>query len=394
MSLLVTCLYDLKAREPNHQRRDIDYYLPYAQFLIHLQQPLIVFTEPHLERRLRQLFWLHSRIQVVVCPWNQLAYVERTAEIQRNHSLHPYRTRTPQKDTPVYWIVMWNKFEFILRAQRLQPQYTSYVWIDFGLEPVVKPLWDRTQSQWTSILNRFDADHLCCTVMNPLSAEEFERPERAFEGWRYRVVGGFWAMGRNVVERLVDAVRKDIQWLFDIQYIGVDEDLLARLVYQYPQHCRLSFGDYKSCILNWAGPFADCEYVMAVCEKLQDSSHHTCALDGFNLLLHGFAYHFLPLALPSLWPMLLRYHRSLQVVEPPKARKVALFLRQLLPRVPYFQEQWESHTDPAQQQQLADVDTEFRPWPCLEALEKRLVSESPLLQDIFYHDYLYNVAVV
>ena len=61
---------------------------------------------------------------------------------------------------------MWNKFEFIDQAACLYPQFEKYIWIDFGLESVVKQC--PSQDDLNYILSRFHVDLFCCTVLNPL----------------------------------------------------------------------------------------------------------------------------------------------------------------------------------------------------------------------------------
>ena len=322
MSVFVSCLYDIATFEKNSSRKSASFYLQYVAFLKNLKQPIIIFTSADLYQQLDDSFRDSPQATIVLRPFEEFAYFDRLSEMDAISLVNPYRTRAPQKDTSLFKVLMWNKSEFIGLVAEKYPEYNVFIWIDFGLEVVVKQHIEHTDV--ADVVSHFDDTHFCCTVLNPLSGHEYDNLHICCEGWRFRQVGGFWAIGRKNVEFFVNFIRKEIDQLFEKRYICTEEDLMARFVFAHSEKCKLSFGDYDTCMINWSGLWRQVQYVPSVLHKLLNNGKHRLAIFGFESLLDAYCQGKLPMSAENLFELLYYYFIALFYVDKLKSKEIAV----------------------------------------------------------------------
>ena len=336
MSLFVTCLYNLADIEKNVNRKPISFYLKYTQFLKNLKQDLVVFTTPEMTEKLTQVFQEVQNIHIISHPWEKLSYFDRIEEVKLNSGIHPYQTRSPHKDTELFKILIWNKPEFIKIASQQFLQYDTFIWIDFGLEFVVEKYIHKTNIP--DIISKFDDAHFFCTVLNPLSQHEYDNLDISYEGWRFRTVGGFWALGRKCVDFFTQFIQKEIEILFREKYTCLEEDLFARFVFVNGDRCKLSFGDYDTCMINWSGLRQQVQFIPSVLQKFQNNGQHTLAIQGYEALLDSFMNRYLPYHIGDLFELMYCYYISLYYIDQTKAKEIAIQILRIASIEPYVQE--------------------------------------------------------
>lgn len=322
MSVFVTCLYDIASFEQNSSRKSAAFYLQYASFLKNLQHPIIIFTSAELKSQLTESFQDAPLATIIIRPFEEFLFFDRLAEMNAISQVNPYRTRSPLKDTSLFKVLMWNKSEFIGIIAQQFPQYDVFIWIDFGLEVVVKKYIDATNV--ADVVSKFDDTHFCCTVLNPLSAHEYYNLHICFEGWRFRQVGGFWAIGRKNVDFFVNFIREEINQLFREKFICTEEDLMARFVFAHSDKCKLSFGDYETCMINWSGLLRQVQYIPSVLCKLQNNHQHRLAIFGFEGLLDAHMKGELPMSIDNFFGLFYYYFISMFYVDRQKSKEVAV----------------------------------------------------------------------
>lgn len=319
-ALFVTALYDLKTIEKSSARRSLSEYYKYKDYLCSLTQPLIIFTEPHLEPELKQLFESSSHIQIMTLPWDKLRYMDQIGQIRINMNLHPFQTDNANKTTAAYSVMMWNKFEFVYKSYQLFPTYDKYIWIDFGLGGVVK---DHACSM-NDVLKQFDDTHFCCTIINPLVPSEYDSLDECYGSWKYRQVGGFWSIGRNGIEFFVSFLRNEIESLLRMGRVCMDEEVMARFSYTHQDRCRFSFGDYGSCVVNWIGLKHDMHVTRRAIDKAHRFGRHLMAVTGFEKLLQSYSSKILQWSISDVMFLLMSYYIEMYYVDKPKSRAIAI----------------------------------------------------------------------
>lgn len=320
-TLLVTALYDLAALEESSNRRTLDEYLTRGLFLRTLPHPLLVFTDPQLEPKLKEMFATNLNIHVIGLPWGKLRYTDRVDQIRTNMTVHPFHTNSDNKTTAFYSIMMWNKFEFVYQSYLCFPLYTNYVWLDFGLGGVIPhpSLQDLNQ-----VLATFDDSHFCCTIINPLAGSEYNDDEACFGAWHYRQVGGFWSVGRHLMDFFVSFVRNEVDQLLHRQRVCMDEEIMARFSYAHPARCKFSFGDYVSCVSNWLGLKSDVDVAKRAIEKAHRCGLHHMAAAGLEQLLNSYNQGWIPWSTADVIHYAITCYIELYYVDAVQARKLAI----------------------------------------------------------------------
>ena len=322
MSVFVTCLYDIATVEKNSSRKSASFYLQCATFLKKLGRPIIIFTSADLFSRVNDAFGDAPHSTIIVRSFQEFAYFNRLAEMDAISRIHPYITRTPHKDTSLYKILIWNKSEFVGIVAKQYPQYDTFIWIDFGLEFVVKQ--HIADTNMANVISHFDDTHFYCTVLNPPSEYEYQNLPIFCEGWRFRQVGGFWAIGRKNVDFFVNFIREEINRILEAKYVCTEEDIMARFVFAHGDKCKLSFGDYDACIINWLGLTRKVHFIPSVLRKLQNNGQHKLALYGFEGLLDAHSKGNLPMTADDIFELLYYYFISLFFVDKLKSKEVVV----------------------------------------------------------------------
>ena len=246
--VFVTALYDLGFHEANPHRKPIEHYLKdkHCQWVLQLR-PLVLFTESRLVERIRQKFINSDEITIIICEFDDLRWHMPTPDEI------PYITSTPVKDTLSHLQLQWEKFEMIAKVAQEFPA-DAYVWADFGLGAVLHDV-PESYPEMAMLGATYPVNKFTCTVINPVTPAEFDNRKTYYERWRYRVAGGFWSVGRNVMPEFSKFVRREIAWLRLEHRTPTDEDILGRFVYQFPELCRIYFGDYGSLVANRVAGF-------------------------------------------------------------------------------------------------------------------------------------------
>ena len=245
----VTALYDLATLEKNNARRSLQWYLEKIDFLLHQTVPLIIYTDLHLVDKLKERCAQNPNIQIIGKAFRDLRYADRLSQIEANLTLHPYKSQVPEKMTPVFFVTVWNKAEFLYETYCQQPDTDLLVWIDFGIRHVGVAYDDNLNLE--QVYPHLSPHHFSCTIINPMNREEYHDLFLSCSYWQYRQAGGFWSVGRPVMQLFIDTLRTDTETILQAGYACMEEDLMARFVFAHPEKCCFMFGDDQSCISNW-----------------------------------------------------------------------------------------------------------------------------------------------
>jgi hypothetical protein len=236
--------------------------------------------------------------------------------------LHPFQTDNAFKTTGTYSVMMWNKFEFIYKAFQLFPDFDHYVWVDFGIQAVVSR--HAHECSIDDAVNQFVDDKFCCMIINPLVPSEYNDLGICYGSWKYRQVGGFWSIGRKLVDFFILYLRNEIDKVLTGGYVCMDEEVMARFSYVHPEKCKFSFGDYASCIINWTGLKHDLPNVRAYVDKLHFNGRHVMASAGLEQLLESYTRGWIPWSDADVFALMLKYYIETYYVNTNKARQIVM----------------------------------------------------------------------
>jgi hypothetical protein len=311
-SVCVTALYDLPFLEKNIQRRDMTVYFHNLQKLIaNPNVEFVLFTHQRLLNDIKRIVANNPRVVIVQKEFDELWAATQRETIVHNRSLHPYHTSNALKDTVSFQIIMWSKFEFLRLAEVLRPEVEKYVWIDAGIMHVAA----QNNSSLSQALACLSPDGVSCMPMNVLDKHEYNSLAECCGSWRFRQVGGFWAVGKVCVQFFLADVRRDMEFILDQGYMCSDEDLLARFTFRHPNRCHFCFGDYASCVSNWCNMWHDAHIARAYIEKAHVCGLHYLCKAGTLWLIQGWASSQISTTLPEVMTWFVRLFLALYHLE-------------------------------------------------------------------------------
>ncbi len=251
--VLVTALYDLARREPESGRRDPAFYFDKGEFVLSLDESLVVFTDPELEepvRRRRQASGLEHRTRTFPIPLEELPLYRELPDIRRAASSHPIRNANPRKDTPLYTALGWSKVDFLEAAMAESPPGTTgFAWIDFGIAHVA-----RTAHWREDLVFAPQPGPVRLLMMRNVTPAEVADRGEYYASLRGHVAGGFLNGGREELSRFCRAFRAEAAAALDGEMAPLEEQVLGVLVAEQPELFEPYYGDYTHILENFARP--------------------------------------------------------------------------------------------------------------------------------------------
>ena len=202
---LVTAFFDTNRSSWSYSQRPFAVYARNINRTLTLPNPMVIFTEPQYELlfRLRRAELGYENITLIIpMPMADLPTMRYARAIERIMALPQYlegnpRAHYPEYCRPLYNVVVWAKTDFMARAAKMNPFWTShFAWIDAGLHPEI--LLDEhmfapfpSPSRLAALLS---LDAVYMPTLDPLTNDTFAEGLVAFtKQHRQFIVAGAWA---------------------------------------------------------------------------------------------------------------------------------------------------------------------------------------------------------
>jgi hypothetical protein len=247
--MLVTALYDLARRGPRCSRPTVEEYLAWGEFVFGLDHDIVFYVDADLEpevRERREAHGLMHRTAINPVPLERLPAYALLEAISSARRRHPLVNGNPDKDTPLYTVLVWSKFE-LLRQVLAQPPFpaTHVSWIDLGLAKSAVTDHSLEDGVFT---NPGDGVHLLMT-RSPLAAELADRRHYLSYHWG-QISAGYISGDTTSVAQLSELVLAEARAALELGYAANDEQLLA-LVHQRCSAITFHYGDYPHVLENY-----------------------------------------------------------------------------------------------------------------------------------------------
>lgn len=247
---LVTCLFDLASRERSRERQSVPEYLEIANELVLAHDhDLVVFTEPELADQIeagRRDRGLATRTRVVAVALEELRAYSLLGLSARARVERPLRNGNSVKDTPLYAVLNWAKFELVARVGAENPFSASHIaWIDIGLrwrpypgeDPFVHP-----------------SDRVRLLMMRPFFPSDLANRER-YLSWLWGHVAASYISGslenmRWLAARFEEHSREALASGF----AASEEQLLPLIAAEHSDRFEFHHGDYDHVLANYFRP--------------------------------------------------------------------------------------------------------------------------------------------
>jgi len=238
---IVTALYDLSATD-TQRPRSMSHYRELALKVLQLPFPMIIYTDG---KELETFFQSRDPTitRIISRPLDQFQWAQCKSKVARNVERHPLPN--PQKNTILYRILNWSKFDMMVESIESNPfQTQAFAWMDMGIAHVAEPS--------AEVLRQLPLyDHKFHVLsMRTVVAAEIRQPESLLTTWNGNMVGGFW-FGRSAIVREICTVARDrVRQVIADGYAPLEDTLLAWVCTEQRDKVCYYYGDYKTIFQN------------------------------------------------------------------------------------------------------------------------------------------------
>lgn len=244
---LVTCLFDVATRERNPHRRTAAHYLRASERVLGHDVDLVAFADPEMCEPIaarRREAGLEARTLVVSLRMEDLRAHGLLAQITSARDAHPLLNGGPGKDTPLYAVLQWSKFELVRRAAELDPfDATHLAWIDIGL-PGAHPV--PADAIFTN-----PSDRVRLLQMRRIAPEDLADRAAYYAYIRGYVAAGYITAKRDAFLRLCELFEAEAHGALDAGWAPSEEQLLPVLWHEEPELFEFHHGNYGHVLRNY-----------------------------------------------------------------------------------------------------------------------------------------------
>jgi hypothetical protein len=266
----VTGFYDLSTREQGTSRKSADEYFSHGKFVLNIDAPMIIFTEPKYVKKIREIRSKQLyRTLIWIKDVESFRYWQRVNDVAACRSRNPIRNSDPRKDTPLYTILMWEKFQMLQLAIELDLfDSTHFAWIDFGIAHVASTSWTFDMGTWAPAKIKL-------AIMKWGSEAEVQ-------DWSLRyglVPGGFWIGPRDLMLQLNQIAFTTLDAGLVAGWAIMDEQLLGYMAFKYPTIFDHYYSDYGGMLDNFNEIHRDAYTLLGNVRHCTSRKDHAHAFD-------------------------------------------------------------------------------------------------------------------
>ena len=259
---LVTCLYDIRAKErsdetPHDDVRALSSYLELGKHVLTIDLPMVFITDDDEISSfvLKEREHLVDKTVVLSVPFEDTLFYRDLDVLKERMNTFRLTNLNEKKDTPFYNILMYNKFDFMDRAIEMNPFRSEYfIWMDFGINHCAKATdeeYTNISVEWPRVLEMHphQVHHLRIhTVLKP--------PDMAWKDYfrtiYHHIAGGLFAGHKNTMKQYIEMFKEQFRSIvYDEGWWQLDEAIMTILTETHPTFFRFWYGDYDGIITNF-----------------------------------------------------------------------------------------------------------------------------------------------
>jgi hypothetical protein len=251
----VTAFYKLRIKENDQYNicASVDRYLKAAERFYNKDINLVVFIEP--DEELRNHVKKHRegkehKTLVIERPYEELKLwpkLNRFIETDKNYHIPNLDFK---KFTPLYYLIINNKVEFVNEAIDINPFNTPrFSWIDFRsfeLSPI-------TDENFNKIGDLVANDRIHINMMCYTSKNEIKNKYEYYRFFRGNVAATFWIGGKNELKYFIEKCRHELEWCLNNGFAVTEEMIYGYVLGTNPELFYPYIGDYGESLINFEG---------------------------------------------------------------------------------------------------------------------------------------------
>lgn len=263
----VTCFYDLGKIENNSERRQSDKYYEYAEEVLKRPIDLIFVGEESDVTRvwsIRRKSGFADKTFCLTLPFDKLPFFEHIKKLTETINTNGiYGFMNDKRLTPHYIVLTWCKLYFLKKAAELNPFDAShYCWVDFGyfhmrdeydfLKPgqVGDDCFLNINNSWK--LQEPNPHRFRICVLKDYDEEMMIDARKYYSKDNYQVAATVMGGDKEAIERVWEKVQKQITLIMKLGIAAVEENVLGRISYFFPELFDFTHGYYSTSLQNFA----------------------------------------------------------------------------------------------------------------------------------------------
>jgi hypothetical protein len=244
--MFTTCLFDLKSRE-SVSRRDIGFYLS-DNILLNSNINLVIYCEPNLVDEIEKYRKKNTlgRIDIIPIKIEDTYPYVYYDKLKENYNDNKIKDSNPNKDTPLYMVVMWLKYYLVRKTMIKYPSYTHYGWIDFGIG---------YSSNTEYLLNaiNYKPEKFRLSVMNYYMSRHSFDDEVYYTRLPWIMTGNFTLSSKKYMEEHCTRYDEEYERVIEAGYCPTDEQIIGRLFAKHQEDYEYTVSDYNGVLANFDG---------------------------------------------------------------------------------------------------------------------------------------------
>lgn len=244
---IVTCFYDIRSMENNSGNvRNVDTYFEKGKFVLNLPYNLIIFTEEKYREKFINLRKDNLNKTLIICqPLDETYFWKYNADIIRLQNTYIISNINKIKDTPLYIILTYNKFDFIEKAIHVNPfDSNRFLWLDFGITHV---------STSPELIHNWIYNIPEKVKIMEIAAYGHVNTKEYFKKVHHNHAAGLFSGSKSYLLNFVGAFKNMICETINDDWYQLDEAIISMVTGKYPSLFELYYGDYKDIICNYDG---------------------------------------------------------------------------------------------------------------------------------------------
>lgn len=232
-TIVVTAIYDLRARHPDYFNRGGEEYIALLDYMLELGYPVYCFTESTLADK----FPKHENLRVKIRDYDQLITHKLIRETGRTvkHAMvegvvHPGH---------VAYAIVNNAKIFMIHEIVQEVKAVKYIWLDAGIshvdpcpiEEARKTIQDIDTSRNTLFIVNFP-QHIACL-------------EEQWDINRFEAVGGMMCFVPHEIEWFIQEYILTLSEAYQRQYVCLEEQIIPTIIRRHMDRFNYRFTDYR-----------------------------------------------------------------------------------------------------------------------------------------------------
>jgi len=244
---LVSCLFDLPARENNLNRRQISEYIYRSECILSLDQSIIFYVDakfiPYIQSKRNP-----EKTLIIPTSLEELPYYAYHDKIKELLDKHPIEGAKKDKYTSRYLVLISSKLTMMKDALERNPfKSTHFGWIDFGIrkEMIVHAYEDRVFEDIS--------DKIRLMMIQAYLPSDFNDLEKHLKCLKSNMSAIYMTGSRENYLKFCDLYDTEFKDILNKNLIGSEEQIIPLITVKYPDLFEFYYGDlsYHHAFLNY-----------------------------------------------------------------------------------------------------------------------------------------------